>query len=610
MVAGSVTSAGSSIRVEVAVGPASAEAEADRTTAPLSGQWWRLPGTCGILLCGIAWWVATLPNWTLGSKIWCSPQARVYRTPADLASVERSCQNLSKMPWRLLGVRRAASLELAEGGHPEWLLLRGGSREVAVMPVLRREGGLLLAMAVEALTEQERADQKMEGLTDDLGPTKIVAVDGLPEDEEEEPGDVAMVLVDWPQSLYKFLRTAGGAEPAWPEATIWPQYEDNPVCHINTDQLGLLAREWVQTQESALSESYATAVEPSPAPVRSTGQKDTLQQLLQTVTALQADLADLKAGRDLGAAPSGALSSGQPSGALAKAQALVGPPPRSAALPRPAVGAPLLDCGVPAAAGTGLRVEDVEEEAEAEPTTDSLLRTALVSLLSQQSKKKKSKAPGLPLQAMSDSEGEEESDPLRKLTGARGTMLAEKLRMAMEADPRAYIASIETNAAHLLGEQQATGSTMERYAKEQLPLGSERSLGYMTWAIARCLTLLKAGESDKCHLLLLLLMAAVEQYKLDSNWVAAWRITQLTQPPFAEWKSREFALPQLRQDHAHSRLIHPTWAAAIIARLKDEETLLKRRSVGEDWNRGWPNRPNPRGRGRGRGGQDANEKTS
>ena len=477
------------------------------------------------------------------------------------------------------------------------------------MPVLRREGGLLLAMAVEALTEQERADQKMEGLTDDLGPTKIVAVDGLPEDEEEEPGDVAMVLVDWPQSLYKFLRTAGGAEPAWPEATIWPQYEDNPVCHINTDQLGLLAREWVQTQESALSESYATAVEPSPAPVRSTGQKDTLQQLLQTVTALQADLADLKAGRDLGAAPSGALSSGQPSGALAKAQALVGPPPRSAALPRPAVGAPLLDCGVPAAAGTGLRVEDVEEEAE-EPTTDSLLRTALVSLLSQQSKKKKSKAPGLPLQAMSDSEGEEESDPLRKLTGARGTMLAEKLRMAMEADPRAYIASIETNAAHLLGEQQATGSTMERYAKEQLPLGSERSLGYMTWAIARCLTLLKAGESDKCHLLLLLLMAAVEQYKLDSNWVAAWRITQLTQPPFAEWKSREFALPQLRQDHAHSRLIHPTWAAAIIARLKDEETLLKRRSVGEDWNRGWPNRPNPRGRGRGRGGQDANEKTS
>ena len=40
---------------------------------------------------------------------------------------------------------------------------------------------------------------------------------------------------------------------------------------------------------------------------------------------------------------------------------------------------------------------------------------------------------------------------------------------------------------------------------------------------------------------------------------------------------REASISQLRHDFAHSRLIHSTWAAAITARMKDEEVLVKRR---------------------------------
>ena len=57
-----------------------------------------------------------------------------------------------------------------------------------------------------------------------------------------------------------------------------------------------------------------------------------------------------------------------------------------------------------------------------------------------------------------------------------------------------------------------------------------------------------------------------------------WRLTQLTQPP-AEWRACDFAIGQLRQDHPRARLIPPTWVAAVIARLKDEEVLTKRRQT-------------------------------
>ena len=56
------------------------------------------------------------------------------------------------MPWRVLGVRKAASLPVAETGPAEWLLLKIGGKDVAAMPVLKRAGGLLLAISLGALT--------------------------------------------------------------------------------------------------------------------------------------------------------------------------------------------------------------------------------------------------------------------------------------------------------------------------------------------------------------------------------------------------------------------------------------------------------------------------
>ena len=186
-------------------------------------------------------------------------------------------------------------------------------------------------------------------------------------------------------------------------------------------------------------------------------------------------------------------------------------------------------------------------------------------------------------------------------------MLLEKLRMAMESDAPAYVSAIQSLAAQTLGEASAGPTTMQQYIKDQLPIGSERTLGYMVWGVGRALTLLSAGETAKAHLVLLLLLGAVEQFKLDGAWSSAWRLTHLTLPPFSEWRTKgDQQLAQLRQDHAHTRLCHATWIAAVTAKLKDEEVLTKRRFQPQTEQPNRPDRP-PRGRGRGRGAGDAPE---
>ena len=111
---------------------------------------------------------------------------------------------------------------------------------------------------------------------------------------------------------------------------------------------------------------------------------------------------------------------------------------------------------------------------------------------------------------------------------------------------------------------------MEMYYREQVPMGSEKGIGYLVWGISRAATCLQAGEPNKAHVVLLLLIAA------DSSWTTAWCLAHQTPPPSADWKARELSLGQLRADHAHSRLVHLTWAASVMARLKNEEVLTKR----------------------------------
>ena len=129
--------------------------------------------------------------------------------------------------------------------------------------------------------------------------------------------------------------------------------------------------------------------------------------------------------------------------------------PQTTAKPGPSVTETVLDFDDDGAGGG-----DAAEELPG----DHLLRLALVKLLSKEGKSKKKTLPGLPLthggQCGSDSEeAEEGDDPLRRLSGAKGSML-------LEEDPDSYIQAMQLNAAQILGDTTASPSTVERYVRE------------------------------------------------------------------------------------------------------------------------------------------------
>ena len=509
------------------------------------------------------------------------------------------------MPLRVLGVRRANSLRLAETGDPpEWLLLRLRTRNVAAIPVLRRDGGLLLAVAGNALTEEEIQNGRVEGVIEQLGLVGRIECRAqvVGAEQEAEAVEVPMLLFDWPAAFYKHLRVRTGDDnPNWPADMVWPCHGEEANLVVDTAYLAEQAFNWVEAGELHCSDAYLTGLDGGALPWQpepSTPSEDLLRQLLDqmqetaaAVTQLKGDVEAVKQSRG---GQEAVAPSPSPQNALAQARQLVGPAPTTKAGSSAANPVPMPDF---------VDDEDAEGGVDMDTPTDQLMKMALVSLLSKASSKKKTKGTGLPLtQSGSDSEGE---DALRKLSGARGTMLLERLKMAMEENPAAYSTAIETLAAQVLGESSPNASTMEKYVKDEMPLGHEKSLGYMVWCMTRALGCLRSGQTEKGRLVLLLGLAAVEQYRLDGRWEAAWKMTHLSQPPFADWKNRDPHLSQLRADNAHSRLVHPTWAAATIARMKDEEVLVKRRTRAEDR----PNDRPPKGKGRGFGrGAETSEK--
>ena len=142
------------------------------------------------------------------------------------------------MPWRALGARKANTLPIAEqSSTPEWLLLRLGAREIPAVPVLRRQGALLLGISMGALTEDELTAGAIAGITDALGPTTLVQAEGTL--DEGEIVEVDILLLDWPQALYRHL-LSGGAN--WPVNAIWPHTADAVVKVLNYEQLAAAAR--------------------------------------------------------------------------------------------------------------------------------------------------------------------------------------------------------------------------------------------------------------------------------------------------------------------------------------------------------------------------------
>ena len=502
----------------------------------------------------------------------------------------------------VLSNRKLKSLRLA-GSSPkwEWCMVALEDRQLAAIPLLKRKGGVLLALPQSSFTQEELEAGQVGTELPDLGPSTLREV-AVADDVE---ATAAVVYLDFHDKVFSKVRVMGST-PRWPEGVVKFTSLDGDEVLPCVDELLGGAHEWVGDGEARASEQYVTAAEdselpsaaPLPPPVLDAVLLQ-LQQLSEAVNGLQADMGQVKQQAASSTAPPaevptpalGTQRDGM--GALQQVELLAGRPPvTKAKITRQE----LTTTQVPA-------LEDEageEDEVGVHMDTDQLLRLALVKMMSKNAKNTRRRKVGLSLEESSGSEAED--DPLRKLSGAKGTLLQERLKTAMQSHPKDYVNAVENLAAAALGQSAAGDDTMERYVREELPVGGDRNLGHCTWLMLKAANLLKAKQADSAHLLLLLGLAAIEQYKLDQNWTAAWRMTQLPLPPFQEWRVRESTLSQLRHDHAHSRLVHATWAAAITARLKDEEVLVRRRGqYRAPANSAVPKANAQKGKGRGKG---------
>ena len=72
---------------------------------------------------------------------------------------------------------------------------------------------------------------------------------------------------------------------------------------------------------------------------------------------------------------------------------------------------------------------------------------------------------------------------------------------------------------------------------------------------------------------------AAEQYTLDDNLQTAWKLTGLDTPPWEAWNQLDVQV--LKKGRAKSKIVEAAWIAAIVAGLKDEDFLMKKRGGGK-----------------------------
>ena len=463
---------------------------------------------------------------------------------------------------RTLTLRKLRTLKVAlDAPSFEWILLDLPSRSAACIPILKRTGGVLLGMPEDTFTKEELEAGHVGDELVDLGPHHAEKVAIQMSVVEETLG---VLFLDFPESHFNVLQYFPRGTLAWPPGTLHFTDEGGNQVIPEPDELVAVARLWVEGGEARSSDAYHSAMElpmadPHPAATRGSPVLDAVLVQMENLATQFADLKQEVSSLQHAKAPPVAKA-----GALAAARTLAGPAPSTR---RP------VQYGNRAGPMEAEAEEVGEDEVPATPSDlDSLLKTALLKLVMP---KKKKEIAGVALEYASSDD--EDQDPLRKMHLARVTMMQEKHRQAMDHSPQKFVEAIEAHAATVLGLDSPGQDTLERYVREELPVGSDKSLGYLTWGLVRVASLLRSGHHAKAHLITLLLLSAIEQSRLDQNWNAAWRLTHLPVPPFPEWRIRESNLPTLRADNAHCRLLHPTWMATVVARMKGEEVLVRKR---------------------------------
>ena len=507
-------------------------------------------------------------------------------------------------------------------GEPTELVLARGSRVATAVMVRRRQGGFLLAVPAgafeeEVLVEGMDADRKQA-----VGPSILMAVPPMGEEGEPlefEPPLAVLVVdcssivgrqlhrkADWEEEVPLLWRAdAAGAEGEDEDDEpfdIWTPHWPTLLSIADEALEGLKGK-------SERSDAYLSCVElpltgasaKAKAVGRSKGKEthaaagsgESQSELLATLKGIQNSLGQLS--ERVGALEGGGgarppMPGGGPSSAdsMQTAKDLAGRPPKTAHGGRGRNAATF----TASAKGRPLTAPGGEEEEEEEMTPGGcgsgevadetqLFRQMSMMFMKKSieemkgGKRKKKRLPGLDEGSES---GEDEGAELTKLMGAKGSLLGETLRNSQHKNPAPYSSKIEENMVKALEDQTLDARSAMRYITKVVPMGSQKMLGWPLVMLARIHGAHVDGKPELARFLTLATLMAIEQYCLDENWETAWRMTGVEPPPFADWSRQDVAA--MRRAFPKSRLAEKTWVAAMVAEIRDDDFLIKRRGKG------------------------------
>ena len=469
----------------------------------------------------------------------------------------------------------------------------GSDRLFVAIPLRVCQQGIILALPVAAIPAEvldEAAEGPGEGL---VGPSWVVTVSAQGGEDNVEP--VEVMLVEFRLAIRLQLERRN---PRSRRAIT--TFAEDPNILPDFRELNDAVASWVESGEARL-EDYYTAVEEE-LPEQEAPQGDAMAAILTQLEEIKGAMDhrfSLLEGRVNRMQPTAAPSQAapkpvpnrpQPNGGGARgdrmeevlnavrgqaSQAPAGTPDEPAHGGQTAVSRELL-----------ARLEGVPK---GEPSTDDLVKLALVKVLQGKQGKRSRKLPGLPSVEESDSSGAEDRDVewSSSSRGGRGIQAVEKLNAAMRTHPEPYQERMESRMMKAVEAAEMTPMVPLQYVKT-CPVGKSRTAGYCLQGYAHILRLLLENKPRQARLHVLRMISALEQFLIDENWAVASRLTGTEEPPWGHWATQD--LGALRRQYVYTRLSEATWVGALINELKEEEWLVKKRNS-------TPNKP-PKGAGK------------
>jgi len=469
------------------------------------------------------------------------------------------------------------------------------------LPLLSRQGGLLVALPLRAIQENVLLDaglQEDDGL---VGPSRDFSADLVVEDDTG--GEVSLgvrqdfVVVDLADAALAMMREYDPVTDST-EAILGFSVERSDSLVAVGDVLQDVTA-WLENVVgdqgrlnfySAREEPEAPAPTPK-APRKATAKKVTTAQLAEQMSVMIAQIQALSAQQDalakaqlggesvtpaavqyLGASTAPKLPSlsvgyvEPPAGAVQKALSLVGPPPRTKAAVEPK-----------GASGVG-------KAEPAGPSNQTAAETSsMVAAISQQSAALTSLVAHLASgDALADLQGSTSSSSV----STKGVARRERMQQDLANRTSQYFLQVQQQIFKKLHpskvcpkseeELMRSGVSMTSYLEKHGSFRGQKEYGLIMWMLAHAMDSAAQGDFFATKEFLALLCASMDQAVLDGHWNIGYLIGLLEEPPGQMFAERPQSSTSLGKPFA--ALVPPQWAAVSLSYIKEVDLLASRKT--------------------------------